>query len=91
VIAEAGKREKIMSCDSSKHMCVLKEQGLDDCIETLSDKPVVECRHCGARANSIRNICAAHFGERAPAGAGGQGLIGPAGAGTPPASAEKPA
>jgi len=51
-----------MSCDSkdhSKHLCALKAQGLDDCIKTLSDNPVVECRNCGAKANHSNNVCAA--------------------------------
>lgn len=67
-----------MPCDSkdhSKHMCALKEQGLDDCIKSLSDKPVVECKHCGAKANSIKNICAAHLGETAPNIEGGHGSV----------------
>lgn len=50
-----------MSCDSkdhTQHICVLKAQGLEDCIRSLSDKPLVECRHCGARANNSTNVCA---------------------------------
>ncbi len=47
--------------DHSKHMCALKIQGLDDCIKNLSDQPRVECRYCGARANSMKNICIASF------------------------------
>lgn len=68
-----------MSCNSkdhSKHMCALKAQGLNDCIATLSDKPVVECKQCGAKANSIRNICAAHLGDTAPNIEGGHGFVG---------------
>lgn len=67
-----------MPCDSkdhSKHMCALKSQGLDDCIRSLSDKPIVECKHCGAKANSIRNICAAHLGDTAPNIEGGHGSV----------------
>jgi len=56
-------------------MCALKAQGLDDCIETLSDNPVVECKHCGAKANSIKNICAAHLGDTAPNIEGGHGFV----------------
>ncbi len=67
-----------MSCNSkdhSKHMCALKAQGLDDCIQLLSDKPVVECKHCGAKANSIKNLCAAHLGATAPNTEGGHGVV----------------
>lgn len=67
-----------MSCDSkdhSKHMCALVAQGLDDCIKALSDKPIVECKHCGAMANSIENICAAHLGDTAPNIEGGHGFV----------------
>ncbi len=65
-----------MPCDSkdhSKHMCAMSRQGLTDCIRELSDKPVVECRYCGAKANSIKNICAAHLKEAAPNVEGGHG------------------
>jgi hypothetical protein len=41
----------------------------------LSDKPVVECKHCGAKANSIKNICAAHLGDTAPNIEGGHGFV----------------
>ena len=67
-----------MNCNSkdhSKHMCALKAQGLDDCIKSLSDKPVIECKHCGAKANSIANICAAHLGDTAPNIEGGHGFV----------------
>jgi hypothetical protein len=67
-----------MSCDSkdhSKHMCALRAQGLEDCIKILADKPVVECKHCGAKANSIKNICAAHLGALAPNIEGGHGFV----------------
>lgn len=67
-----------MPCDSkdhSKHMCALKAQGLEDCIELLADKPIVECKHCGAKANSIRNICAAHLEDKAPNIEGGHGFV----------------
>lgn len=67
-----------MSCqskDHSNHMCVLKAQGLDDCIELLADDPIVACKHCGAKANSIKNICAAHLGAAAPNIEGGHGFV----------------
>jgi len=68
-----------MSCDSKNHkmhMCALKRQGLDDCITSLSDKPTVECRNCGAKANSSENLCAAHLGDWAPSVEGGHGTVG---------------
>jgi len=67
-----------MTCDSkdhSKHMCALKLRGMADCIEVLSDTPIVECKHCGAKANSIKNICAAHLGDTAPNIEGGHGFV----------------
>jgi hypothetical protein len=68
-----------MSCDCEQHnmhMCALKLQGQDDIIMSLSDNPTVECRQCGARANSLKNICAAHLGEEAPNVEGGHGSVG---------------
>jgi hypothetical protein len=68
-----------MSCDDKNHhmhMCALKRQGLDDCIKSLSDKPTVECRQCGATANSSENLCAAHLGDWAPSVEGGHGTVG---------------
>lgn len=56
-------------------MCALKRQGLEDCIKSLSDKPTVECRQCGARANSSENLCAAHLGDSAPNVEGGHGSV----------------
>jgi hypothetical protein len=67
-----------MACDSkdhSKHMCALKASGLEDCIRSFSDNPKVECRHCGAKANSIRNVCAAHLLAMAPNVEGGHGIV----------------
>ena len=68
-----------MSCDSQQHkmhMCALRAEGLDDCIKSLSDKPTVECRQCGAKANSLENVCAAHMEEEAPNVEGGHGSVG---------------
>jgi hypothetical protein len=68
-----------MSCDHEQHkmhMCVLKSKGDDECIKRLSDNPVVECRQCGARANSLQYICAAHLGEESPNVEGGHGSVG---------------
>ena len=64
-------KEKLMSWDVKdrfKHMCTLKSQGLDDCIKSLSDNPRVKCKYCGAKANSIRNVCATQLGTRRPLG-----------------------
>lgn len=55
------------------HMCVLKTEGQYDLIESLSDHPTVECRQCGAKANSLEYVCAAHLGENAPNVEGGHG------------------
>jgi len=68
-----------MSCDSknhSMHMCALKAQGKYDCIRDLSDSPTVECNKCGAKANSVKNLCAAHLMQEAPNVEGGHGMIG---------------
>lgn len=68
-----------MSCDEKNHqmhMCALKAQGMDDCIKKYSDKPTVECRNCGAKANSSKNLCAAHLGDWAPSVEGGHGSVG---------------
>ena len=67
-----------MTCDSkdhSKHMCALKAQGQESCIQELSDNPTVECKHCGAKANSIKNVCAAHLAAEAPNVEGGHGSV----------------
>ena len=45
------------SKDHSKHICVLVQQELHACIDSLSDRPVVECNHCGAKANQHKNVC----------------------------------
>ncbi len=68
-----------MGCTSEQHkmhMCVLKSQGQDDIIKSLSDNPTVECRQCGAKANSLENVCAAHLREEAPNVEGGHGSVG---------------
>jgi len=82
-----------MTCNSkdhSKHMCALKAQGLDDCIQAISDNPVVECRHCGAKANSIKNVCAAHLGDMAPNVEGGHGNVSLEDVGKPHAGGKEP-
>lgn len=68
-----------MSCDDKNHqmhMCALKRQGLEECIKKFSDNPTVECRNCGAKANSSKNLCAAHLGDWAPNVEGGHGCAG---------------
>lgn len=80
-----------MSCVSKQHqmhMCALKAQGLDDCIKSFSDNPTVECRKCGARANSSKNLCAAHLGDWAPNVEGGHGTVGLEDVGKPHEGAE---
>lgn len=67
-----------MNCDSSNHsmhMCALKAQGKDECISMLSDRPTVECNKCGAKANSVKNLCAAHLLNEAPNVEGGHGSV----------------
>jgi hypothetical protein len=61
----------------NRHICYLKAQGLefDDCLRSVADKPTVECRHCGARANSMEYVCAATLGEDAPNVEGGHGMV----------------
>jgi hypothetical protein len=56
-------------------MCFLRSENKDDLIRSLSDNPTVECRHCGAKANSIENVCAAHLRETAPNVEGGHGIV----------------
>ena len=68
-----------MTCDSkdhSMHMCALKAQGKTDCIADLADRPTVECKKCGAKANSVKNLCAAHLLQEAPNVEGGHGSAG---------------
>ena len=67
-----------MGCDSDNHqmhMCALKRQGLQEAIEQCSDKPTVQCKSCGAKANSSKNLCAAHLLDSAPAVEGGHGSV----------------
>lgn len=53
-------KEQKKCCDDTKHhvhMCMLKEKKMQAEIERLSNKPTVECGICGAKANSVENIC----------------------------------
>jgi hypothetical protein len=71
-------KEEQMECkveSHKKHMCYLKMQGLNDCLKSVSDNPTVECRHCGAKANSMEFVCAASLEEDAPNVEGGHGTV----------------
>ena len=64
------------TCEShTRHICYLKSHGLTDCIAAVTDKPTVECRQCGAQANSAEHLCAAHLKQDAPNVEGGHGII----------------
>jgi hypothetical protein len=79
ILTAKQQKEKPMPCashDHSMHMCALKLQGLEDQVRSLSDNPRFECKHCGAKANSLENICAAHLGDTAPNIEGGHGTLG---------------
>jgi hypothetical protein len=68
-----------MSCEDKNHqmhMCALKAQGMDEYIKKYSDHPTVECKKCGAKANSSKNLCAAHLMDCAPSVEGGHGTVG---------------
>jgi len=68
-----------MSCDCKNHqmhICQLKSLGQHDLVASMSDNPVVQCHQCGARANSIEYLCAAHLGKEAPNVEGGHGSVG---------------
>lgn len=39
------------------HMCILKDTLKASELAGISDKPVVECGICGAKANSADNVC----------------------------------
>jgi hypothetical protein len=60
----------------NKHICYLKMNGLDDILKSVTDKPTVQCKHCGAKANSMENVCAASLEEDAPSVEGGHGTVG---------------
>lgn len=81
-----------MSCESkdhSKHMCALKAQGLEECVREFSQNPTVECRHCGAKANSVKYLCAAHLLDAAPNVEGGHGHVSLADVGKPHAESKR--
>jgi len=65
------------NCESHKmHICSLKARGDEESIKAVTDNPTVQCRQCGAQANSIEYICAAHLKEDAPNVEGGHGSVG---------------
>ncbi len=67
-----------MGCDSNNHqmhMCAFRRQGMEECIASFSDRPTVECKKCGIKANSSNNLCAAHLLEDAPNVEGGHGSV----------------
>ena len=45
---------------------MLREEGLEEAIDLLSDRPRVQCSRCGAQANSLRSICAVQLGLPEP-------------------------
>jgi hypothetical protein len=57
------------------HCCYLKLHGLDDSLKSVTDNPTVECRHCGAKANSLEYVCAAYLEDDAPNVEGGHGTV----------------
>lgn len=75
---ESQNKQECKGESHNKHICFLKAQGLefDDCLRSVTDKPTVECRHCGAKANSMEYVCAASLEEDAPNVEGGHGSVG---------------
>ncbi|HZV83233.1 MAG TPA: hypothetical protein VFF53_13800 [Geobacteraceae bacterium] len=65
------------TCEShNQHICQLTLLGLHDQIRRITDNPVVQCRQCGAKANGIEYLCAAHLLDEAPNVEGGHGSVG---------------
>lgn len=67
-----------MNCNSeshAQHLCYLKSHGQEDLLRELSANPAVECRQCGAQANSAEYVCAAHLKQDAPNVEGGHGSV----------------
>jgi len=72
------------TCEShTQHICYLKSHGQGECLKAITDAPTVECRHCGAQANSAEYVCAAHLKQDAPNVEGGHGSISLAEVGKP--------
>jgi hypothetical protein len=72
------------------HICYLKLHGMEKCIASVTDNPTVECRQCGAKANSVKYVCAAHLGDTAPNVEGGHGSVGLDEVGLPHAGNKEP-
>ena len=53
-------RDQKIHCEDKSHrhhMCILKETLTEEELARFSDKPIVECGICGAKANSVDNVC----------------------------------
>lgn len=61
MITEDGEMRICNGNDLHEHMCTLNAWERNESIKRLSDRPVVVCKHCGAKANSLKNICATSF------------------------------
>jgi hypothetical protein len=65
------------TCENHRtHICQLKANGLTEELRSVTDHPTVECRQCGARANDVQYVCAAHLQADAPNVEGGHGSVG---------------
>jgi len=53
--------EAAKSCNSEDnhkgHICVLRNEGMTNLIELITNKPTVICSLCGAAANSEAHVC----------------------------------
>jgi hypothetical protein len=74
VVETNGKKECKVEAHN-EHICFLKLNGLNDILGRVTDKPTVECRHCGAKANSMEYVCAASLEDDAPCVEGGHGTV----------------
>ena len=74
VVETDGKKECKVEAHN-EHICFLKMNGLDDILARVTDNPTVECRHCGAKANSMEYVCAASLEDDAPCVEGGHGTV----------------
>lgn len=72
---EAQNKQECMGEAHNNHICYLKMNRLDDMLKSVTDKPTVECRHCGIKANSMEYVCAATLEEDAPNVEGGHGTV----------------
>jgi len=73
--AESNDKKECNVESHNKHVCYLKMNGLDDILKSVTNIPTVECKHCGAKANSAEFICAASLEEDAPNVEGGHGTV----------------